>query len=130
MATHSSILTWRKSHRQRSLAGYSPQSHKESNTIEMTLHAGAQNPPWLQMLSSAMAAGPQPLGGRDGWPLALSHTHTHPLALSHTHARPPRCSGELQGPRPTPSIHMPAPSLPPSKSHRISLLAHPNHRGK
>ena len=33
MAIHSSILAW-ESHRQRSLLGYSPQDHKESNTAE------------------------------------------------------------------------------------------------
>jgi len=33
MATHSSILAWRI-HRQRSLAGYSPWSHKESDATE------------------------------------------------------------------------------------------------
>ena len=33
MATHSSILAWR-SHGQRSLPGYSPWGHKESNTTE------------------------------------------------------------------------------------------------
>ena len=36
MATHSSILAWRLG--QRSLAGYSPQGHKESDTIEATEH--------------------------------------------------------------------------------------------
>ena len=35
MATHSSILPG-KSHGQRSLAGYSPRGHKESDTIETT----------------------------------------------------------------------------------------------
>ena len=35
MATHSSILPG-KSHGQRSLAGYSPWRHKESNTTENT----------------------------------------------------------------------------------------------
>ena len=33
MATHSSVLSWRKSHGQRSLAA-SPQDHKESDTTE------------------------------------------------------------------------------------------------
>ena len=33
MATHSSILAW-ESHGQRSLAGYSPRGHKESDTTE------------------------------------------------------------------------------------------------
>ena len=33
MAAHSSILAWRI-HGQRSLAGYSPKGHKESDTIE------------------------------------------------------------------------------------------------
>ena len=33
MATHSSILAW-KSHGQRSLVGYSPWGHKESDTTE------------------------------------------------------------------------------------------------
>ena len=32
MATHSSMLAWRKSHGPRSLAGYSPWGHKESDT--------------------------------------------------------------------------------------------------
>ena len=31
MATHSNILAWKKSHGQRSLAGYSPWDHKELN---------------------------------------------------------------------------------------------------
>ena len=35
MATHSSILAWRI-HGQRSLAGYSSQGRKDSNTIEAT----------------------------------------------------------------------------------------------
>ena len=35
MATHSSILAWeKKSHEQRSLAGYSPWDPKESDTTE------------------------------------------------------------------------------------------------
>ena len=32
MATHSSILAWKKSHGWRSLVGYSPWDHKESDT--------------------------------------------------------------------------------------------------
>ena len=35
MATHSSIIAWRI-HGERSLAGYSPLSHKESATTETT----------------------------------------------------------------------------------------------
>ena len=35
MAIHSSMLVW-KSHGQRSLAGYSPSGHKESDKIEVT----------------------------------------------------------------------------------------------
>ena len=35
MATHSSILAWRIL-RQRSLVGYSPKGHKETDTTEMT----------------------------------------------------------------------------------------------
>ena len=38
MATHSSILASGR-HRQRSLEDYSPQGHKESDTIEVTEHA-------------------------------------------------------------------------------------------
>ena len=38
MATHSSILTWEILHGQRSLVGYSPWGHKESDTIEQLLH--------------------------------------------------------------------------------------------
>ena len=34
MATQSSILAWRIPSGQRSLAGYSPQDHKESDTTE------------------------------------------------------------------------------------------------
>ena len=44
MATHSNIPAW-NSHGQRSLAGYSPQGHKEA---DMTEHTGTQhndNPP-------------------------------------------------------------------------------------
>ena len=37
MATHSSILVWKKSHGQSRLAGYSPWGHKESDTT-FTLH--------------------------------------------------------------------------------------------
>ena len=37
MATHSSILDWRI-HGQRSLAGYSPWGHKESDTTEQLTH--------------------------------------------------------------------------------------------
>ena len=36
MATHSSILAW-ESHGQRSLAGYNPWGHKESDTTEKLL---------------------------------------------------------------------------------------------
>ena len=39
MATHSSILAWRIP-RTEETVGYSPQSHKESNTTEATQHAG------------------------------------------------------------------------------------------
>ena len=35
MAIHTSMLAW-KSHGQRSLAGYSPSGHKESDKIEAT----------------------------------------------------------------------------------------------
>ena len=38
IATHSSILAW-ENHGQRSLAGYSPRGHKESDTTEPTGHA-------------------------------------------------------------------------------------------
>ena len=34
MATHSSILAWKKSHGQRSLVGYSPRGYKESDMTE------------------------------------------------------------------------------------------------
>ena len=37
MAAHSSILAWR-SHGQRSLVGYSPWDHTESDTTERTQH--------------------------------------------------------------------------------------------
>ena len=41
MVTHSSILAWREFHGQRSLAGYSPWGHKESDTAEqLTLTLG------------------------------------------------------------------------------------------
>ena len=36
MATHSSILAWKKSHGQKSLVGYSPWGHKETDTTEHT----------------------------------------------------------------------------------------------
>ena len=36
MATSSSILAWKNPHGQRSLEGYSPQGHKESDTTEAT----------------------------------------------------------------------------------------------
>ena len=38
MATHSSIQAWRIPARQRSLAGYSPRGHKESDTTERPAH--------------------------------------------------------------------------------------------
>ena len=34
MAAHSSILAWKKSHGQRSMVGYSPWGHKESDVTE------------------------------------------------------------------------------------------------
>ena len=37
VATRSIVLAW-KSHRQRSLAGYRPQGHTESDTTEVTQH--------------------------------------------------------------------------------------------
>ena len=37
-ATHSSVLAWRESHGQRSLAGYSPWGHRELDTTEATEH--------------------------------------------------------------------------------------------
>ena len=43
MATHLDILPG-ESHGQRSLMGYSPWGHKESDTIEMTEHAHMQIP--------------------------------------------------------------------------------------
>ena len=42
MATYSSILAW-KSRGQRSLVGYSPWGHKESDTTEVTEHIGSCN---------------------------------------------------------------------------------------
>ena len=44
MATHSSILAW-KTHRQRSLASYSPWGSKESDAIEVTEHTHSVNMP-------------------------------------------------------------------------------------
>jgi len=38
MVTHSSILA-EESHGQRSLVGYNPKGHKESDTTEVTYHA-------------------------------------------------------------------------------------------
>ena len=38
MATHSSILTWKKSHGWRSLAGYTPLGGKESDMTEQLTH--------------------------------------------------------------------------------------------
>ena len=38
MATHSYILTWRIPCTERSLAGYSPWGHKESDTTEQLSH--------------------------------------------------------------------------------------------
>ena len=38
MATHSSILAWRIPMDKKSLVGYSPQGHKESDTTEATDH--------------------------------------------------------------------------------------------
>ena len=34
-----SILAWKKSHGQRSLVGYSPWGHKESDSTELTEHS-------------------------------------------------------------------------------------------
>ena len=39
MATHFSILAWKITHGQRSLAGYSPWGRKESDMTETTEHA-------------------------------------------------------------------------------------------
>ena len=39
MATHSSTIAWRKRFLERSLAGYSPEGHKESGTTEATWYA-------------------------------------------------------------------------------------------
>ena len=39
MATHSSILAWKKSHEQKSLVGYSPWDGKELDTTERLKHA-------------------------------------------------------------------------------------------
>ena len=42
MATHSSVLVW-ETHGQRSLVGYSPQGHKESDTTErLSMHASRE----------------------------------------------------------------------------------------
>ena len=58
METHSSVLLW-KSHRQRSLVGYSPWGHKESDIIEVTEQSrdsnkqtsmNAGNTEWLNWL--------------------------------------------------------------------------------
>ena len=42
VAIHSSVLAWRISHGQRSLAGYSPWGCTESDTTEHRAHAEAQ----------------------------------------------------------------------------------------
>ena len=42
MATHSSVLAW-EIHGQRSLVGYSPQGHKESDTTEQLTSNKARN---------------------------------------------------------------------------------------
>jgi len=43
MATHSSILAWRF-HGRRSLVGYSPQGHKESDTTERVFCFALESP--------------------------------------------------------------------------------------
>ena len=43
MATHSSILTWRKFHGQRSLQGYSPWGHKVWDTTEREPLSSTEN---------------------------------------------------------------------------------------
>jgi len=53
MATHSSILAWRI-HGQRSLVGYSPWGCKESDTTEVTSHAGTHSWDYVWTLYSAI----------------------------------------------------------------------------
>ena len=52
MATHSSILAWRIPHEQRSLVGYGPRGHKESDTSWATKHSIAflRQKKWRKLL--------------------------------------------------------------------------------
>ena len=56
MATHSSIPdcteTWTAFHEQRSLAGYSPQGHKELDTTERLIHTHTEGSSKLISLDS------------------------------------------------------------------------------
>ena len=67
MATHSSILAW-KSYGQRSLAGYSPWGHKESDTTEPLHFTSLHKSLWdfrFSVVSSSVAVG-EGSGGRMG----------------------------------------------------------------
>ena len=48
MATHSPVFLPGESHGQRSLAGYSPQGHKELDTTEATWHPRSPRVKWKQ----------------------------------------------------------------------------------
>ena len=68
MATHSSIPAWKIL--QRSLVGYSPWGHEESNTTELLTHTHTHtHSPWGHEESNTIEL--------------LTHTHTH----THTHTQ-------------------------------------------
>ena len=58
MATHSNILAWENS-RQRSLAGYSPWGHKESDMIEDSTQTSPSNLPDLRQSHALGSGGPR-----------------------------------------------------------------------
>ena len=73
MATHSSILAW-EIHGQRSLVGYSPQGHKESDTTEQLTSNKARNDTGLgwNFISLVREARPAQQCPRAGRPQAHS----------------------------------------------------------
>ena len=83
MATHSSILAWRIPWTERSLKGYSPWGHKESDTTEQLTHK--------HLIEEDHSIHPSVQFSRSVMSNSLQH---HELQ----HARPPRLS-------PTPGVH-------------------------
>ena len=91
MATHSSILA-RKSHGQRSLAGYSPQGHKESDTTEQLNNKSVT---WEHSVSRPWAAARTPLS-RNVWrgPVCLLGVCLSNILLRESRAKAAQCGPE------------------------------------